>query len=154
MVLKKVWVPAADAKVRDGKVRAPIDSRHGQFYEIESGLDPYFPRGFTNAIPRYDGLSKNGGRVQGSNTSVTVIDDRADDDKDSPEELDNDFQAENLVHPNMMETGLRDLVLCGSLCNTASIHHDKGKEAWEAHGDPTEVALQVSPSTSNRIRPI
>lgn len=41
-----------------------------------------------------------------------------------------------------MEESLKNLVLCASLCNTATIH--KGDEnKWEANGDATEIALQV-----------
>lgn len=149
MVLKKVWVPAADSNPRNGKVRAPINSLHSQAYVVESGSDPYFPRGFVNAIPRDDDLSKfEEEEAQGSNTSVTVVEDKDGDDdsngSSSSGEDDEGFDAETVVHPNMMETALRDLVLCGSLCNTAAIHHAKGKQEWEAHGDPTEVALQAS----------
>jgi P-type Na+/K+ transporter len=42
-----------------------------------------------------------------------------------------------------MEKSLRDLVLCASLCNMATIH--KGDEdRWQASGDATEIALQGS----------
>ena len=137
MVLKKAWVPAADANPRNGKVRAPINTRYGQSYVVESGSDPYFPRGFVNSIPQPLPRIEEDVNDDASATQV------GDEEDDSSSGEDMNFHADTMVHPNMMEVGLRDLVICGSLCNTASIHQVKGKTEWEAHGDPTEVALQV-----------
>jgi hypothetical protein len=49
------------------------------------------------------------------------------------------FNSEAVVHPNLMERRLRDLVFCGSLNNMSTIHHNRAESKWEASGDPTEV---------------
>ena len=142
MVLKKAWVPAADADPREGKGKAPIDTRRGQMYVVESGTDPFFPRGMVNAvIPDCDSKLGDG---ESSPEESSSREDDDDDDEHHHSEDDAVFHSDTVVYPNMMEARLRDLVLCGSLCNTASIHHSKDKDSWEAHGDPTEIALQVS----------
>lgn len=41
-----------------------------------------------------------------------------------------------------MPTELRELALCTSLCNQATI--EQGEDGWTANGDPTETALQVA----------
>ena len=63
---------------------------------------------------------------------------RTNDDDDEEDNLD----SENIVHPLSMEPALRDLVICGSLCNTSTIHKTESGD-WEANGDATEIALTV-----------
>lgn len=93
MVLKNVWVPALDADPRNGLERAPINVEKGQHYSIESGSDPFYPRGAVQAI---SGFSQD-----------SLPDDQSDSDSD------NDYNEETSVHPHHMERRLRDLVLCG-----------------------------------------
>jgi magnesium-transporting ATPase (P-type) len=146
MVLKKAWVPSTDADPREGKGKAPVDTRFGQMYAVESGSDPFFPRGMVNSLPR-----------NVLNTKTVKLESPEDYDsqrgsEESPQEEDDAiFHSETVVYPNMMEARLRELVLCGSLCNTASIHYSKDKNAWEANGDPTEIALQVRHYTADPV---
>jgi magnesium-transporting ATPase (P-type) len=51
MVLKKAWVPSTDVDPRKGKGKAPVDTRFGQMYTVESRSDP-FPHGTVNSLPR------------------------------------------------------------------------------------------------------
>lgn len=92
MVLKNVWIPSQDADPRDTLERAPINTEKGQHYSVESGSDPFYPRGAVQAI---EGFSA----------------DSPPDEGDSDEG--NDFNEETSVHPHHMERRLRDLVLCG-----------------------------------------
>ena len=116
-----------------------MDTRHGQMYAVESGTDPYFPRGMVNALPREvkfdEKLGGDDDQFDSQRGSEAGHHDSSEDDAM--------FHSDTVVYPNAMEARLRELVLCGSLCNTASIHYSKEKEAWDANGDPTEVALQV-----------
>jgi magnesium-transporting ATPase (P-type) len=60
----------------------------------------------------------------------------------SQDELDD---QDTVIQPEEMENGLLELSLCISLCNQATLarsHEENGQ--WEAHGDPTEIALQVA----------
>lgn len=105
MVLKNVWVPALDADPRDGFERAPLNTENGQHYSVESGSDPYYPRGAVMPI---------------SSFSADTPPDEDDDDEN------NDFNEETSVHPHHMERRLRDLVLCGvsfSICELLDPTH-------------------------------
>lgn len=126
MVMQRAWVPAIMSQ-HDEKADVKADSKTGQLYTVETGSDPYYPRGRVLAI----GPDEKG--------------DAFGDDEDS----DDPDRSDDLVDKNNMERPLRDFTLCASLCSSATlqrVHHDdddptKGK--WEGHGDATEVALQV-----------
>ncbi|KAL7006511.1 hypothetical protein EMMF5_003932 [Cystobasidiomycetes sp. EMM_F5] len=126
MVMKQAWIPAKISVNEEDVSKVELDTKHGQIYAVESGSDPYYPRG-----------------------RVMVIDSYADGDKfGQDDDSDDEEWAHRLVNQNTIEPPLRDMVLCASLCSSATIHrsHDKedeGKGKWEAHGDATEVALLV-----------
>jgi len=116
MVMKKAWVPFLDNESGE----ETISSEKGQLYTVESGQDPYYPRG---AVMATDDLE-------------------ADIQADDLDALDDN----NLVTPSDMPPRLRDFVLCSSLCNTATIQKSQeegGSGKWEANGDATEIALIV-----------
>ena len=115
MVLQRAWVPAKSAEALDGMERQPVDTAVGQMYSVETGADANYPRGSVIAL-------------------------EPDEPAPSPEDDDNDF-IERAVHHDQQERSLRDLVMCASLNNMATLA--RGKDGWEANGDPTEVALQV-----------
>lgn len=91
MVLKNVWVPSVDADPRDGLERAAINTRKGQHYSIESGSDPYYPRGAVQPMASFSPEAP----------------------PDAEDDEGNDYNEEISVHPHHMERRLRDLVLCG-----------------------------------------
>ncbi|KAF8756550.1 cation transport ATPase (P-type) family [Rhizoctonia solani] len=49
---------------------------------------------------------------------------------------------EKIIKPGSLDSGLRAIVECASLCNVATISQNK-EGVWKSTGDPTEVALQV-----------
>ena len=127
MVMKKAWIPFdSDSKTEDDKegTNLEVDTASGQLYSVESGSDPYYPRGRIMAISSHD--------------QNDVFDD--DDDEESD-------RSDDLIHNDNLLGPLRDMVLCSALCNSATIQRtaQKGESEgkWEAHGDATEVALQV-----------
>lgn len=125
MVLQRVWLPCKFSEFNSA-ASVTVDTTEGQLYSVETGSDPFYPRGRVMAI-------KPGERGD-------VFGD--DDDSDDPD------RSEDLVDKNNMEPAFRDFTLCASLCNSATIQRsheksDEGKGKWEAHGDATEVALQV-----------
>lgn len=125
MVMQKAWIPATFSRM-DAEAKVTVDTREGQMYAVETGSDPYYPRGRVMAI----GPDEKG-QVFGDD----------DDDTDPARDYD-------LVDKDSIEPPLRDFTLCASLCNSATVQRshnkeDEGKGRWEAHGDATEVALQV-----------
>ena len=127
MVMKKAWIPFdSDSKTEDDKegTNLEVDTASGQLYSVESGSDPYYPRGRIMAITSHD--------------QNDVFNDDDDDDSRG---------SDDLVHKDNLLGPLRDMVLCSALCNSATIQRTsqkgEGEGKWEAHGDATEVALQV-----------
>lgn len=126
MVMQRAWVPAIMSSP-NSEAEVKADTAVGQLYTIETGSDPYYPRGRVLAI----GPDEKG--------------DAFGDDEDS----DDPDRTDDLVDKNNMEKPLRNLTLCASLCSSATlqrVHHDEDdptKGKWEGHGDATEVALQV-----------
>ncbi|CAE6436301.1 unnamed protein product [Rhizoctonia solani] len=51
-------------------------------------------------------------------------------------------EDEKIIRPGSLDSGLRAIVECASLCNVATIAQNK-EGVWKSTGDPTEVALQV-----------
>ncbi|KAJ9125453.1 hypothetical protein QFC22_000414 [Naganishia vaughanmartiniae] len=134
MVMKKAWVPA---RLQDpaNKDSGKVDISVGQSYEVETGSDPYYPRG----IVRY---------IDNDKPLVTEEVDSSDDSGDSSD----DGSGEDVVHPADMENNMANMALCASLCNMATIH--KSKEGnWQASGDATEIALQVFAHKLGRGKP-
>lgn len=131
MVVRKMWVPGMDARENE---RAPTDSANGQAYSFETGSDPFYPRG--DIVPDAAQLLPSG---------TFAINSRNVDDDDDLDRID--------LHT--METGLFELGLCASLCNQATLTRPQGDgEGWEANGDPTEIALQVSAHKLGLGKPI
>ncbi len=123
MVLKKAWIPNRTNNTEELK---------GQTYEVETGSDPYFPRGTVKAIANDKPLNP------GTNDG-----DSSDDENDS---------VEGVIHPDELPQDLEDFVLASGLCNMATIH--KSEEGpWQANGDATEVALQVFAHKLERGKP-
>lgn len=118
MILQRAWLPVSGAAPLDDEQRQPIDTAEGQIYAVETGSDAFFPRGAVVALEKDEDPS-----------SLFTA-----------EEDDNDV-LERAINPNQQERSLRDLVLCASLCNQATLHREEA--AWQANGDPTEIALQV-----------
>ncbi|KAL1407966.1 hypothetical protein Q8F55_004763 [Vanrija albida] len=117
MVVKKMWVPVQDS--RDGA--APTDTTTGQVYGFETGSDPFYPRG--EVTPDDTPL-----------VSGATLDDK---------DVDQDDVAP--VEVSTMERGLRELAICTSLCNQATLAPGTEEgQGYQANGDPTEVALQVA----------
>lgn len=131
MVVRKMWVPGLDARENE---RAPTDTKNGQAYSFETGSDPFYPRG--DIIPDSAALVPSGSYA---------INSRGMDDDDELDRID--------LHN--MESGLFEMGLCASLCNQATLTRPQGDdENWEANGDPTEVALQVSAHKLGLGKPI
>ncbi|WVR03068.1 potassium/sodium efflux P-type ATPase, fungal-type [Kwoniella sp. DSM 27419] len=136
MVVRKFWVPVLDYRANES---APLNSKRGQAYSFETGSDPFYPRGAVQA-DRTE-ISSSGAvldlkRKPQRQQSV-----------DSNEEADEREleDAENVIPVDELETGLRDLALCASLCNQATLSRPQDDDSqWEANGDPTEIALQVA----------
>lgn len=129
--MQRAWIPATMTQP-DSKADITADTNIGQLYTIETGSDPYYPRGRVLAI----GPDDNG----------DVFGD--DDDSDDPDRTD------ELVDKNNMEKPLRDFTLCAALCSSATLQRETDDETnkgkWTAHGDPTEVALQVVSSQTTK----
>ncbi|TIA86769.1 hypothetical protein E3P99_03578 [Wallemia hederae] len=104
MVLKKAWVPSQSGST---------DTKSGQIYAVESGKDPYYPRGTIQAL---DDAQNDDASAQSDSDTVQVDD------------LDSSFQA---------------LVQSAALNNMATISAGEEGSEWDANGDPTEIALQV-----------
>jgi len=123
MVMKKAWVPARTV-ARDGDsedTSVEVQMKDGQYFAVETGSDPYYPRGRVTAIETANDAS---------------------DDSDS----EGSDSEENVVDIHNLEKPLRDFTLCASLCSSATLQRakdDNGKLKWEGHGDATEVALQT-----------
>jgi Na+-exporting ATPase len=87
MTLKKVWIPTSQAQAPDDEAErlklAPVDTKRGASYVVETGSEPFFPRG-----------------------AVTPVTEQDDDEE-------NDFDDATAVHPNRLEQRFRHLVLCG-----------------------------------------
>lgn len=116
MVVKKVWVPVDSAYSTEGS-RASYNTESGQIYSVESGQDPFYPRGIIRV-----------GDVQPSTQ----------DDEDA-----DDVMGHNVVRIESLEPAFQEMVQSASLNNMATIHRGKEDKGWEANGDPTEIALQV-----------
>ena len=126
MVMQRAFLPFTFTKSDDKTSTAQVDCSKGQLYAIETGSDPYYPRGRVIAIDSHEK-----GDVFGD-----------DDDSDDPD------RSEDSVDKDSIQPRLRDMVLCASLCSSATLQRsqekgDEGKGKWEAHGDATEVALLV-----------
>lgn len=125
MVMQRAWIPARLSKL-DSDAKVTVDTSVGQMYTIETGSDPYYPRGRVMAI--------------GPDEAGDAFGDDDSDDED---------RSDDLVDKDSVEPPLRDLVLCAALCNSATIQRSSEEKAegskgkWEAHGDATEVALQT-----------
>ena len=135
MVVRKFWVPAADARECEA---APLNTAKGQAYSFETGSDPFYPRGVVTADNKE--LRPSGGDtidLKSTKKAEDSSDDIADDD--------------NGIHHENLEENLRNMALCASLCNQATLH--RSEEGWEANGDPTEIALQVAAHKLGRGKP-
>jgi len=131
MTVRKFWVPAADD--REGE-SAPLNTENGQAYSFKTGSEPFYPRGEVHADTRILQMEDDGVLDLKSTKPAR---------RTTEDDIDDEISAQNtLVHVEKMEQNLRNMVLCASLCNQATLH--KGEEGWEANGDPTEIALQVS----------
>ena len=118
MILQRAWLPVASAEPLKDEQRQPIDTKDGQSYAVETGADAFFLRGAIVALEKDEDPS-----------SLFTNDD------------DDNAVFDRAINPNQQERSLRDLVLCASLCNQATLHRENA--AWKANGDPTEIALQV-----------
>ena len=135
MVLKKVWTPTVPAPVTRGML-SPYDTVNGQSYAVGSSREyvkpliiveflnvansPFLPRGEIRVL-------KSGG----PDTSL----------EDDPSEVE-DKTTED-AHIDKLEPGFQELVQSAALNNMAIIKRGEDGMTWEAHGDPTEVAIQV-----------
>ena len=124
MVMQKAWIPAHLSSKQGEDSKVETDTKTGQLYAVETGSDPYYPRGRVMAIESHEK-----GNVFGD-----------DDDDDDPE------RSQDMIDKDTIEPPLRDMVLCASLCSSATIQRstdkeDEGKGKWEAHA--TEIALLV-----------
>lgn len=129
MVMKKCWIPARnvnpaeDSDSQDTSVE--VEMKEGQYYSVETGSDPYYPRGRVTAdsgAPSDEGNSSDESDDGSSDSETNVVD------------------IHNLEKP------LRDFTLCASLCSSATLQRVKDEDdkmKWEGHGDATEVALQT-----------
>jgi Na+-exporting ATPase len=145
MVMKKAWIPArlpdSDSTENTTMKPAKVATDIGQTYEVETGSDPYYPRGVVRAI---------------ENDKPLMTESPSEDDDESSRQGNGDSDDEtsgpDVVSTNDMEQNLENMVLCASLCNMSTIHH--GKEGyWQANGDATEVALQVWAHKMGRGKP-
>lgn len=120
MVVRRLWIPALDPRESEA---APTDTKQGQTYTVETGQDPFFPRG--EIVPEFQPLVPAGTLDLNRNDTC------------ESEDIAN-------VEPSSMEFGLRDMAICAALCNQATLTRPTDDEGWEANGDPTEIALQVA----------
>ncbi|WRT63192.1 potassium/sodium efflux P-type ATPase, fungal-type [Kwoniella shivajii] len=136
MVVRKFWVPALDPRANDS---APLNTTRGQAYSFETGSDPFYPRGEVRSDR--EEISAGGAvldlkrKPQRQPSGDSTMD---------PDAAEIDLQ-EQVILVDELEHGLKDLALCASLCNQATLSRPTdGEGQWEANGDPTEVALQVA----------
>ena len=135
MVLKKVWTPTAPAPVTRG-TRSPYDTNNGQSYAVGSSGEYVMPlliAGFLNVAnsPFYPRGEIRVLKSGGPDTSL----------EDDPSEVE-DVTTED-AHIDHLEPGFQELVQSAALNNMATIKLREDGVTWEAHGDPTEVAIQV-----------
>ncbi|KAG8804906.1 hypothetical protein FRC17_005834, partial [Serendipita sp. 399] len=110
--------------------RADYDTTRGQMYVVESGSDPFYPRGTIQAAASPDLGSPD------------------QDDEDS-----DDVTADDIVRIESLEPAFEDMIHAAALNNMASVHKGKDGTGWEAVGDPTEIALQVFAHKAGRGKP-
>ncbi|KAG8802546.1 hypothetical protein FRC17_006393, partial [Serendipita sp. 399] len=160
MVVKKVWIPVKSvflSRAAPGE-RLDYDTVTGETYAVESGTDPFYPRGTIRVL--------RPGAAEANN------------EMDSDDE--DDVTAENIVRIESLEPSFQEFVHSAALNNMATIHRGGGKKkkkaaaaanangdgneqgaadneganaAWEANGDPTEIALQVFAHKAGRGKP-
>lgn len=128
MVLKKAWVPMKGVSIAPGTdtpTSGKADTATGQAYEVESGSDPFYPRGVVKSIVPES-------PTDSSNETLPTPNNDSDD----------DITSESVIQLDEIPGPLLDMVHCASLCNMATLHKGES-DAWEANGDATEIALQV-----------
>ncbi|KAF9022152.1 potassium/sodium eff [Hymenopellis radicata] len=123
MVLRKAWVPSKAS----GEDSDRFDTGNGQLYIVESGRDPYYPRGIIRMV---DSDIEQDKRMDYEHYE--------DDNDDGAE----DVSGEDVVHIDRLDGAFRDLIQSAALNNMATLKSKEGKN-WEGNGDPTEIALQV-----------
>jgi len=117
-------------------MRPPYDTVSGQLYTVGSrreyvrpliisefltvATSPFYPRGVIRAL-NSDGVGTNP--------------------KDDLSE-EEDMTAEDAFIDNL-ELGFQELVKSAALNNMATLKRGEDGMTWEAHGDPTEIAIQV-----------
>ena len=117
-------------------MRSPYDTANGQLYTVGSGREyvrpliisefltvatsPFYPRGVI--------------RVLNSDGVGTILEDGP------PEEEDMAVEDANIDN---LEPGFQELVQSAALNNMATLKRGEDGMTWEAHGDPTEIAIQV-----------
>lgn len=79
---------------------------------------PFYPRGTVRAIAQSTTFRRTATEVSQNS------------------QRDDDVDAEDVIRPSEMEEGLRNLVLCASLNNMATISHGDD-DKWAASGDAT-----------------
>ncbi|KAK8844789.1 potassium/sodium efflux P-type ATPase, fungal-type [Kwoniella newhampshirensis] len=132
MVVRKFWVPVVDRRANES---APVNTSRGQAYSFETGSDPFYPRGEVRADRK---------TIQSETTLDLKRDPKRSDTRDNdPEEREIEGHEE-VIHVEELENNLRDMALCASLCNQATLSRPIDDGNWDANGDPTEVALQVA----------
>lgn len=127
MVVKKAWVPmkgVASAPGTDTPKSSKADTSNGQAYEVESGSDPFYPRGVVKTIV------PDSAPESSADSLPTPTDDS-----------DDDITSGDVIQLDEIPGPLLDMVHCASLCNMATLH--KEGDSWAANGDATEIALQV-----------
>ena len=126
MVVRKLWVPSLDSR----NTSAPLNSLRGQAYSLETGSDPFFPRGEVRA---------DADEIRDPGATIDLRQPRRQSTRDEVDE------HERAVQVDELEDGLRNLALCAGLCNQATLNRPRDDDqGWEANGDPTEIALQVA----------
>ncbi|KAG8805027.1 hypothetical protein FRC17_005769, partial [Serendipita sp. 399] len=110
--------------------RADYDTTRGQMYVVESGSDPFYPRGTIQAAASPDLGSP-----------------------DQDEEDSDDMTADDIIRIESLEPAFEDMIHAAALNNMASVHKGKEGTGWEAVGDPTEIALQVFAHKAGRGKP-
>lgn len=133
MVLKKAWIPVNTAFVAPG-TRASYETTKGLTYAVESGRDPYYPRGTIRV------------NFDSDEPSPTPNSDNNDDDSD-------DVTAGDIVRIESIEPAFQEFIHSAALNNMASIHKPVEGKGWDANGDPTEIALQVFAHKAGRGKP-
>ena len=123
MVVRKLWIP--NSGNNDPRMSGE-SSNLGDLIAIETGTDPFFPRG----------------EIRRDQHRRRDVPERAPYRQQSQDEVDDE---EAIVRVDELPLALRRLGLCASLCNQATLRRPQEEaQQWEAHGDPTEVALQVA----------